>query len=360
MKRLFFILLSIPLILQAQHESKYMSGAVPVVDGKVVFTRYLNVADFNQEQIYNAMFDWSARTFTGASDRVLLADPKAGTIVAQTQNEIVVKIGLFPGKVKMSSLIKIICSDGNCTMETSRIRYTENPASGKPTDVITAEEYITDQYAMNKTRTKIHKGIGDYRIATIDIVDKNAAQAQTAVYAYNNNAVAAHSETIKNTPAPTSTPAVEKPAAEPTVTQHPALQSAPIQQPAIQERAKQEPQAGQATQKSNIKVADGITNKLESGELVAFITAVEGKPLKRAIAGKGALDLDARTPAVSFNLDSDVDNIIFILEMANNYTIAICNAEDSTAQNPVTIINCKKTQQFGKLFIGEITGATTN
>ncbi len=335
-----------------------MAGAVPVVDGKVVFTRYLNVADFNQEQIYNALYDWSERTFTGTSDRILLADPKAGTIVVQTQNEIVVKIGLFPGKVKMNSLVKIICTNGGCTMETSRVRYTGNPSSSKPTDVITAEEYITDKYALNKTKTKIYKGIGDYRIATIDIVDNNAAQAQAAVYTFNNKAVAAHTQNVTNVPAPTMAPAAQQAAAVPAAVQQPATQKEVGQQVAVAQQTMTQPAADNQAMavKGKIEIAEDIAKRLESGELVAFITAVEGKPLKRAIAGKGALDLNAQSPAASFSLEEDVDNILFILEMANNYTIAICNAEDSSAQNPVTLIECKKTRQFGKLFIGEITG----
>ena len=45
---------------------------------------------------------------------------------------------------------------------------------------LTAEEYITDKYALNKTKTKIFRGTGDYRSKTIDFVDRIAADAQNA------------------------------------------------------------------------------------------------------------------------------------------------------------------------------------
>ena len=315
MRRLFVILLMLPLLLNAQNESKYMAGAVPEVDGKVVFTRYLNVSEFNQEQIFNAITDWATKTFTGNNARIIISDPDNGTSVAQNQNEIIARIGLFPAKVKMSSIIKIVCNNGSCVMETSRIRFTNNPSTEKPTDIITAEEYITDRYAMNKERTKVHKGIGDYRTGTIDIIDKNASEAQSAIYAYNDAAYANFSQTLANVPAPTSNGATEE--------------------------------------VSNINKE--ISDKLKSGEYTAYITAVESKTLPKPVEGECAIDINAAKPAISFTLKSDTDNIKFILEMANNFTITICRADDRGLQNPVTILDCKKTQQFDKIFIGSIT-----
>ena len=140
MRKLLIILLLFPIFLNAQNESKYMEGAVPVVNGKVVFARYLNVADFSQQQIYNALIDWASRNFSQGNSRVILSDPETGTIVVQNQNEINVRIGIFPAKVKMSSVIKMNCSDGKFMIETSRIRYTNIPASKTPNEVIVAEE----------------------------------------------------------------------------------------------------------------------------------------------------------------------------------------------------------------------------
>ena len=43
MKQLLFALLFIPaLLLSAQEDQHYLAGAVPVADGKVVFTREIN------------------------------------------------------------------------------------------------------------------------------------------------------------------------------------------------------------------------------------------------------------------------------------------------------------------------------
>lgn len=338
MKRLIAILLMLPLLLNAQNESKYMEGAVPEVEGKVVFTRHLNVSDFNKEQIYNAMTDWISRTFTGSTSKIIISDPDNGTILAQNQNEIVARIGLFPAKVKMASIIKVACGDGYCMMETSRIRYTNNPSSEKPSDIIVAEEYITDKYAMNKTRTKIHKGIGDYRKGTIDIVDQNALDAQSAIYTYNNAAIANHNQTIANIPIPTTQ----------------AAHSAEAEQ-AYEPKAGANSNLEGNTPSTDIKIVQDTADGLKNGEYRALLIEVEGRPLPKPFAGEGALDLNTTQPAISFMLENDTDNIKFIMEMANKYTIAVCKNDDTQAENPLAIIYCEKTQQFDKLFIGTIT-----
>ena len=174
MKRFLLVLLLIPALLHAQSD-KYMAGAVPEVDGKVVFTRELNVSGFSGEQIYNALLDWSHKTFTENSSRILYTDAQRGVIAAQGEEVMIIKIGLFPGKVKAMYMLTINSSDGKCTLTTSRIRYKNNPSSKDGEEIITAEEYITDKYALNKTKTKIFRGTGDYRSNTIDIVDRIAA-----------------------------------------------------------------------------------------------------------------------------------------------------------------------------------------
>ena len=48
MKQLLFALLFIPALLFAQEDQHYLAGAVPVADGKVVFTREINDPLFKQ------------------------------------------------------------------------------------------------------------------------------------------------------------------------------------------------------------------------------------------------------------------------------------------------------------------------
>ena len=51
MKQLLFALLFIPALLFAQEDQHYLAGAVPVADGKVVFTREINAPSLSKALI---------------------------------------------------------------------------------------------------------------------------------------------------------------------------------------------------------------------------------------------------------------------------------------------------------------------
>ena len=355
MKRFLLVLLLIPALLHAQSD-KYMAGAVPEVDGKVVFTRELNVSGFSGEQIYNALLDWSHKTFTENSSRILYTDAQRGVIAAQGEEVMIIKIGLFPGKVKAMYMLTINSSDGKCTLTTSRIRYKNNPSSKDGEEIITAEEYITDKYALNKTKTKIFRGTGDYRSNTIDIVDRIAAEAQNAVYSYNNVAQQ-----------PVYAQAVQQPVPQQSVqqTQQTQLQQQPQQTQPQQQTQQTQPQKAVAAKIdapadfstegmksiSPVEIPENIRNL--ASEKGFYITEVGGRKLNNAIAGKGALDISSGKASSMFSLTSNTDNILFLMEMTDNYTLVLLGEDN----RPALEIKCKKGQQFDKTFVGEIVEA---
>ena len=64
MKRLLLLLLLLPLSLFSQEvDSKYLAGAVPEVDGKVVFSQTLNIPNMSQDKIFDSIstFNRTAR-----------------------------------------------------------------------------------------------------------------------------------------------------------------------------------------------------------------------------------------------------------------------------------------------------------
>ena len=355
MKRFLLVLLLIPALLHAQSD-KYMAGAVPEVDGKVVFTRELNVSGFSGEQIYNALLDWSHKTFTENSSRILYTDAQRGVIAAQGEEVMIIKIGLFPGKVKAMYMLTINSSDGKCTLTTSRIRYKNNPSSKDGEEIITAEEYITDKYALNKTKTKIFRGTGDYRSNTIDIVDRIAAEAQNAVYSYNNVAQQ-----------PVYAQAVQQPVPQQSVqqTQQTQLQQQPQQTQPQQQTQQTQPQKAVAAKIdapadfstegmksiSPVEIPENIRNL--ASEKGFYITEVGGRKLDNAIAGKGALDISSGKASSMFSLTSNTDNILFLMEMTDSYTLVLLGENNK----PALEIKCKKGQQFDKTFVGEIVEA---
>ena len=81
MKRiLLFLLACCPMLLCAQEDnSKYLAGAVPVVNGKVIFTEVIQASDMSKRQIYDALLKWAEKRFTpskGQKGRVAYFDEK--------------------------------------------------------------------------------------------------------------------------------------------------------------------------------------------------------------------------------------------------------------------------------------------
>lgn len=311
------LVMAAPVLLFGQNyqNEKYMAGAVPEIGGKVVFERELNVPLFSKDQIYNALVDWATKKFSGKSNRVISTDNSQSTVLLQGENEMVIKIGLFPGKVKMHYILAAECSNGKCTLKTTRVRYTNNPASKNSSDIITAEEYITDKYALNKTKTKIFKGTGDYRIQTIDIVDNIAKEAQDAIFSFNSKFAKSQSAAEQSAPTVTGT--------ENTNAQQHSVTLGNIPEQIIKAVAER-----------------GLS-----------IVSAGGRQLNRPIAGKGALNITAENASAMISIEEETDNIMFIMELANNYTLALM---DESGTTPVILFNCKKSQQFNKTFIGEI------
>ena len=53
MKQLLLLTLFIPTLLWAQDDSKYLAGAVPVENGKVVFAKEINAPSFSKDEVYD-------------------------------------------------------------------------------------------------------------------------------------------------------------------------------------------------------------------------------------------------------------------------------------------------------------------
>ncbi len=331
MKRILTLLiLIVPILSFAQTDSKYMAGAVPEVDGKVVFTRELAFSNLSKEQIYTALLDWGNKMSENGNSTVAFTDIEKGLIAIQAKDIIRVKIGLFPTNVNMHYLLTIKCEESKCILTVSRIKYTNNPSSQNPTDILLAEEYITDKYALNKAKTKIHHGLGDYRMKTIDVVDNLAAEAQKAVDGYY--------------------------AQQPSTT-------APVQQQPVQVQKAEQPATIVVGEANKAEMKDITANEIPADVIKAvsenglYITAVDGRPLSKAIWGKGGLDITSSKSAAVFSVTENTDNILYLLEKAETYTLAfVAKNADNVAS---LVIECRKSQQFDKLFVGEIVEVKT-
>ncbi len=172
--------------------------AVPVVDGHVVFTNNVAILDGNtQEKIGEMARKWLDTYLAGfdvAKNRVISSAP--GEIVAMGDRELVFTDNAIAyDAAQMSYVLTIRYTASESSVEISRVKYVYNDGTG--TRRITAEEYIVDEFAVNKKGTKLTPITGKFRKKTLDFVDEVFGSFNETFKYYTKAGLA---EIVKNAP----------------------------------------------------------------------------------------------------------------------------------------------------------------
>ena len=158
----------IPSVLWADDNSKYLAGAVPEVEGRVIFTKEFDLQGEDQNSIFERMNSWLDNKMkeNNNGSRVVLADKEKGQIVATSEEYMVfADKALTFDRTLFYYNITAFCTQGKCKIQIERIRYKYG------TEKFIAEQTITDSKALNKKKTSIFRGYKKFRIHTIDFVD---------------------------------------------------------------------------------------------------------------------------------------------------------------------------------------------
>lgn len=183
--QLLFVLFCfcLPAMLHAQRDdSKYLAGAIPEMDGKVVFNKEFSIPGMSQAEIYNRLLKWmEARLAKNENNsRVVYSNQEGGQIVGTGDEWIVFSSSaLSLDRTKILYQVTATCQPEKCTLEVEKIRF--NYREGK--EKYTAEEWITDKYALNKDKTKLVRGLAKWRRKTVDFVDALCLGATEALSA---------------------------------------------------------------------------------------------------------------------------------------------------------------------------------
>jgi hypothetical protein len=182
-KWISIVLLSLPLALHAQTDEKYLTGAVPVEDGKVVFRSQLDVTQLTRKELYQTAMDWAKQRFVTQDKfnaRVVYADSVDYQIAAYGDEYLVfTSNALSLDRSRVNYQFQMNITDGHCEAILSRIRYTYHEQQKTP-DKYLADEWITDEVALNKARTKLIPVCGKFRRKTIDLKDDLFKSLQNA------------------------------------------------------------------------------------------------------------------------------------------------------------------------------------
>ena len=195
MKNLFFTLLALmPLTMWAQDntweinedeevkqevkakpkvDAKYLKGAVPEVNGLVVFSKHIEVPGKTVSQIYDIMLQYMehlTKTSNQIDSKITTADAQKHEIVGIYQEWLVFKnTALSLDRTRFFYALRAQCTDGAVDVEMMRIRYLYEEE--RTPQRMTAEEWITDKEAVNKKNTKLLPMSGKFRRKTIDRKD---------------------------------------------------------------------------------------------------------------------------------------------------------------------------------------------
>ena len=182
MKQLLLLTLFIPTLLWAQEDSKYLAGAVPVENGKVVFAKEINAPSFSKDEVYDKMLDWADGFFSEDGNRVVYSDKAKGDIAAVGQTNLVFQsTALSLDRTEMNYRVTMECENQKCIVKVAGIRYEYNVSYQREPEKYTAEEWITDKYCLNKDQTKLNRGNGKFRRKTVDFIDEMFASASAAL-----------------------------------------------------------------------------------------------------------------------------------------------------------------------------------
>ena len=158
---------------KAKVDAKYLKGAVPEVNGQVVFSKHIEAPGKSASQIYDILLQYMERltkTSNQIESRIATSDAQKHEIIGVYQEWLVFKkTALSLDQTRFFYALRAQCSDGAADIELMRIRYLYEEE--RAPQRMTAEEWITDKEAVNKKNTKLLPISGKFRRKTIDRKD---------------------------------------------------------------------------------------------------------------------------------------------------------------------------------------------
>ena len=162
------VMICLPAIALAD-DSKYLAGAVPEVNGKVVFAKDFNLPGVEQDSIYDYVYSWLDKQMKAKNNdsRIVIAEKGKGQILASGEESLVFSNTAFSfDESHMSYNILVLCKPGKCEIRVERIRFNYEDEKHM------AEDMISDKAALNKKKTTMFRGYKKFRIKTVDFVEE--------------------------------------------------------------------------------------------------------------------------------------------------------------------------------------------
>ena len=157
-------------------DAKYLvENAVPMVDGKVCWKTTINAPGKSAQQVYDILLAQLNKMVNEENQlmersKVAIQDQATHQLGATFHEWLVFKnTALSLDRTVLNFQLIVKCSDGKADVQMTRVSY-DYELERDPIHY-TAEEWISDKYAVNKKRTKLLKLSAKFRRKTIDRKD---------------------------------------------------------------------------------------------------------------------------------------------------------------------------------------------
>ena len=158
----------------ANPDQKYLAGAVPEVDGKVLFHTVIDAPGKSAAQVAEIVRSYMTKMTTEPNQfeqsRIVVDDSVKHEIVGTYQEWLVFKsTALVLDRTRLMYNLIAHCEDGKLDLTMTRIYYLYEEERDPQT--YKAEDWITDKEGLNKKQTKLSRVSGKFRRKTIDRKD---------------------------------------------------------------------------------------------------------------------------------------------------------------------------------------------
>lgn len=160
-------------VVKVNPDAKYLRGAVPEVDGKVVFSKTIEAPGKSASDIYGIIGSYMKRMLrekNQINSQLVVNDSINYEIGGRYEEWLVFKkSAIVLDQTRFGYVLDVKCHDGKAEVKLNHIRYLyeehRNPQR------LYAEGWITDDDAVNKKNTKLYPMTGKFRRKTIDRKD---------------------------------------------------------------------------------------------------------------------------------------------------------------------------------------------
>ena len=154
-------------------DPKYLRGAVPLVDGKVVFSKTIDAPGKSAKEVFDIVRNYMKKLTKEQNQiesRLVIDDPQKCEVAGSYEEWLVFKsAAIYLDQTRIHYVLSAKCEQGKAEVTMSRIRYLydeyRRPQNYK------AEDWITDDAAVNKKNTRLYPNSGKFRRKTIDRKD---------------------------------------------------------------------------------------------------------------------------------------------------------------------------------------------